>query len=253
MIEFALKAGNHELTCSLMTPPDTKANPNPALLLTFASTRQTALSEAPYDLIVQEFLAAGHSVLTFDLPNHGERIDSYGQSLEGMREAFMAGADPFATFVQDGISAIDAALARGIGTSGRIYTWGESRGAYCAIRLAAADTRVKAVAGIAPVTDWRILREFAAVQDIPQVAALSLENFAPHLSGKSVFLAIGNKDDRVSTGACIRLALKLLEGGSLAHTGSSQVELHVVESEGHTIGDAWRAAGAQFLLNLPDR
>ncbi|MBI3944179.1 MAG: prolyl oligopeptidase family serine peptidase [Chloroflexi bacterium] len=250
ILEFTTRAGNRDLVCSLMSPPGAKTNSNPALLLTFATTRQTALSEAPYNFVVQEFLAAGHYIMSFDLPNHGEHINSYGQGIDGMRNALLAGADPFTSFVQNGISAIDAVLARGLGI-GNIYAWGESRGAYCAIRLAAADARVRAVVGMAPVTDWRILREFADVRDLPQVAALSLENFAHYLSGRPVFLAIGNKDDRVSTSACVRLALKLWEGGSPTATAKGLGEVHVVESEGHSIGDPWRAAGAQFLLGLP--
>ena len=73
----------------------------------------------------------------------------------------MAGDDPFEQFVADGVAALDACLEKGIGANGNIVAYGVSRAAYCCLRLAAADPRLRAVAGPSPVTDWGILPQFA--------------------------------------------------------------------------------------------
>lgn len=244
--ELVAGSGNQQIRCSLARPDAGTMPAEPALLLSFSSTRQSALTEHPYDLAAKTFLAAGHFVLSFDLPHHGERVDRHGEGIAGMCRAFMAGDDPFARFVADGMAAIDACVQQGIGTGRRIYVCGVSRAGYCALRLAAADARVTAAAGLAPVTDWRELSEWAAVRHKPEVAALALEGWALQLGGKSIALLIGNRDDRVSTESCVRLALRLFEAE--AAVGKSASELHVVDAPGHALPDKWRVAGARYLL-----
>lgn len=235
------------LTCALAAPR-TPA-PDPALLLTFSGTRQMALGRRPYDLATKTFLDAGHSALSFDLPHHGDRIASCGEGIAGMCAALTAGEDPFAGFVADGRAAIDACLAKGIGAGG-VFAYGISRGGYCALRLAAADARVRGVSGIAPVTDWRVLKEFAHVRDRPEVEAAALDHFAPTLARRPVFLVIGNRDGRVGTHRCLHFATRLFE--SEAGSGESSIQLRVVDSPGHGLPDECYVAGAQFLLRLCD-
>jgi pimeloyl-ACP methyl ester carboxylesterase len=136
--------------------------------------------------------------------------------------------------------------------SGKIYASGVSRGAYFALRLAAADPRIKGVAGLAPVTDWRKLREFAQVRESPDVAGLALENWAASLATKPVYLAIGNRDNRVGTIACIRLAQRLLENQAVGDGAVPTIELHVADSPGHALTEDWRIRGADFLLALSE-
>ena len=115
-----------------------------------------------------------------------------------------------ALFVQHGKAVIDACLAMELGTGG-IAVCGTSRAAYCALRLAAADERIGAIAGLAPVTDWRRLHEFAAHRRRTDVAALALEHWADKLAGRALFMAIGNRDRRVGTDACVALANRIYE------------------------------------------
>lgn len=84
----------------------------------------------------------------------------HGESLLGMGRAYEAGEDPFEQFVRDGKAALSACIEGGIGSSGKIASYGVSRAGYCLLRLAAADSRVRAVAGLSPVTDWGIPEEF---------------------------------------------------------------------------------------------
>jgi hypothetical protein len=119
------------------------------------------------------------------------------------------------------------------------------------LRLAAADPRIAGVAGLAPVTDWRVLNEFAQVGSRHDLAALSLENFAARLVGRPVYLAIGNHDGRVGTDCCTRFAARLFEEESRQGLDRSRVLFHVVDdSEGHSLAPRWRRAGAEFLLRL---
>lgn len=244
--ELVVGSGDQQIICSLARPDAQTLLTEPALLLSFSSTRQSALTEHPYDLAAKTFLAAGHYVLSFDLPHHGERIDRHGEGIDGMCRAFLAGDDPFTRFVADGMAAIDTCLRLGIGAGG-ICACGVSRAGYCALRLAAADSRITAAAGLAPVTDWRVLSEWATVRHKPEVAALALEHWALDLSGKGISLLIGNQDKRVSTAACLRLGLQLFEVGS---GPTSNIEVHVVDAPGHALPDEWREAGARSLLRF---
>ena len=113
----------------------------------------------------------------------------------------------------------------------------------------AADPRITGVAGLAPVTDWRVLTEFATVRDQPEVAALTLDHWAESLANRAVFLTMGNHDTRVSTACCVRFGLRLFEAQEAGQAGKSANQLHIVDSSGHALDDKWRAAGAEFLLN----
>ena len=248
--EFEVSTDRGSLTCALASPANGEAAVEPALLLSFGGARQGALGEAVHDLAAKLFVQAGHYALSFDLPNHGDLVDKYGGGITGMCAAFVAGDDPFARFVANGTAVIDACLERGIGQPGRIFVCGVSRGGYCALRLGAADDRIGGVAGLAPVTDWRILGEFNEVKDRPEVAALALENWAGDLAGRPVYLAIGNHDHRVGTHACIGLVQALLEREEPTVAGSSAIEVHVVDSPGHGLAEEWRAEGARFLLRI---
>lgn len=234
------------LTYWLHRPVDTPVAAQ-ALLLTFSSTRQAAFYETPYDIPARVFAAAGHAVASFDLPNHGEQVNAFGQGIDGFCAAFGAGTDPFVQFIDQGRAVIDACLAQGVGQGG-LVACGVSRAAYCALRLAAAEPRIQAVSGLAPVIDWRALREFAQVREQPAVAALTLDHYATHLAGRAIFLAIGNADLRVSSAACLRFGARLLELEEAASRQNSAVELHLVNAPGHSLDEQWRATGAEFLL-----
>jgi hypothetical protein len=119
-----------------------------------------------------------------------------------------------------------------------------------ALRLTADDERIAGVAGIAPVTDWRILKEFEEVRERDDVAALALKHRAASLAGRPVYLAIGSHDHRVGTHACVDLAHAILECEEPEAEGESQLNLHVVDSPGHTLERPWRERGVRFLLNL---
>ncbi|MEZ4865062.1 MAG: hypothetical protein R3C14_27350 [Caldilineaceae bacterium] len=247
MIATGMSApGARQLTYWLHPPARSQATAT-ALLLTFCSTRQAAFYEEPQAIPAHLFAAAGHAVVSFDLPNHGAQINHFGQGIAGFCAAFCAGTDPFAQFIEQAQAVIHACLAQGIGQGG-IVACGVSRAGYCALRLAAAEPRIRAVAALAPVTDWRRLQEFAAVRDQPTVAALALEHWAAQLAGQALYVAIGHDDARVGSDACVRFVLRLLEARAAQRDQLPALQFHLVDAPGHTLADPWRRAGAEFLL-----
>jgi esterase FrsA len=187
-------------------------------------------------------------VASFDLPCHGERIDEFGEGIVGFRNAFVSGVDPFAAFVADGRAVITECIQRGWAQPHRIAAAGTSRGGYMALRLMAADERIAACAGFAPVTDWRYLSEFQGDAHRTTVANLRLARFANRLVGRRVYLAIGPADERVSTESCRRLHHELLEANAQAGFDDSHAELNLTDDPGHSMGVSGYQKGAEFLL-----
>jgi dienelactone hydrolase len=242
--EFTVQAGDRSINARLLSPAPDKLAADPLLLLTFAADRRTSLSVEPYSRTAAYFLAQGHRALSFDLPMHGERVGGFGSQIEGMRNAFVAGDDVFAKFVEEGRAVIDECIRRGWAKPGRIAVAGTSRGGYMALRLLAGDDRIAAGAGYAPVTDWTKLREFAADVDRKEVQDLRLLNFVPKMTGRHVYLAIGGQDERVGTESCRQFFDEL----SKANGNASLAEFHQTEDKGHSIGDAWYDLGRETLL-----
>ena len=249
--ELKIETPSGPLACALCQPATRSPAACSKLLLTFAGSRHSALHEAPQDIPARLWAEAGLPVASFDLPCHGGRVEGYGEGISGLCAAFLAGDDPFLHFVADGQALIDALLEMGLGGGG-IALAGVSRAAYCVLRLAVADVRVDAVAALAPVTDWRRLTEFAAVRQRADVAGLALQALAPALAGRALFLAIGNRDRRVGTDACVALAQHIYAAEAEDAQTQSRLRLHVVDAPDHTLPETWRRAGAQFLLDHMD-
>ncbi len=247
--EFAVAVGDQTLLCYLAAPePPTQVAPRPALLVSFSATRQMTLQTAPYDITAKAFTDAGHYVVSFDLPNHGDRIDEYGEGLVGLWTAHAAGADPFGRLIAQGRAVIDTCLARGWGTPDRVFACGVSRGGYCALRLMAADRRIQGTAALAPLVDWCSLSEFSAIEDKAKLARLALANWADQLAGRAIYLTVGNHDHRVDTARCLHFASRLFETADFSQPGSATIEIYINNSLGHTLNDEWAVRGAQFLL-----
>ena len=170
---------------------------HPALLITLTGSRQEALEHRDYRMVADIFLAAGHRAASFDLPNHGERVDRYGEGLAGMAAAAAAGVDVFADLQATGRALLDRCIELGLARAGGIVLNGVSRGGLAALHVMAADTRVLACAIHAPVTHLPALREFAALPDNPIVRRANAGALTDRLADRPVFIAIGAEDPRV--------------------------------------------------------
>ena len=259
--EFTVNSRGEEVTCWLVSPNPSHVRADSSLLLNISATRHYAIHDPSQSHPTKPFLDAGHHVLTFDLPHHGDRIvkDSIEETPPGtangniraMSKAFNAGNDPFDQFVSDGIAAIDACLERGVAINGKIVGYGVSRAAYGLLRLAAVDPRVSAVAGPSPVTDWSVLPEFADHADPVRTAQLHIENWTDQLADRAVYLCIGSQDDVVSTRSCVSFAMDLFDKQrSVLPEGTLLNRLHVVDTPSHSPGRYWRLDATQYLLDV---
>ena len=246
--EFSVEVRGQALTCLLAEPKE--LSDRPALLLNFAADRTTALKTEPYSITSRMFLDAGHRALSFDLPCHGDReVPCQPRGIVGFCAEWRRGVDVFAGFVDEGRAVIDALIERQLAQPGCIFVSGTSRGGYCALRLMAADARIAAAAAFSPVTDWRVLKEFAEIRDAPEIADLALTRFAGSVAGRCVWTAIGNSDARVGTDACLRFAEAVVRAEAEKRCSSSRFVLHVVPERAHQLSEYWRRCGGDYLLH----
>ena len=246
--EFSVEVQGQALTCLLAEPEE--LSDRPALLLNFAADRTATLKTEPYNITPRMFLAAGHRVASFNLPCHGDReVPGQPRGIAGFCAEWRRGVDVFTGFVDEGRAVIDALIERQLAEPGCIFVSGTSRGGYCALRLMAAEERIGAAAAFSPVTDWRVLKEFAEIRDTPEIADLALPRFAGSVAGRAVWMAIGNCDARVGTDACLRFAEAVLRVEAEEGCSSSRFALHVVPEREHQLSEDWRWRGGQYLLD----
>lgn len=216
-------AGKH-WPLAIVTPE--KVVENPAIVINIAGTIEQMLEQEPYCKTGEAFLEAGHYVATFDLPNHGELIDDYGPSLIGIAAAMRDGVNKFDHITQMGRATIDLLIERGLVAADRIYLAGTSRGALSALHVTAADKRVQACAGVAPVTFLPALREWEGDQDLPMAHEASAMALLDEVTDRPLWFAINRIDQRVSTERCAEFVQAVRAAGGTA-------ELTYLEAEGH--------------------
>src|SRR5262245_61567772 len=83
-----------------------------------------------------------------------------------------------------------------------------------------------------PVTDLLALTEFAGMEKDALTRSLTLVNSVDALARCSVWLGIGNNDQRVGTENVLRFAQRFLEAAS-AQKRPGAIELHIGTSESH--------------------
>jgi dienelactone hydrolase len=245
---FNVTTPSGTIEARLLEPDADSRVDDPALLFTFALDRDTSLTQQPYCIAAEAFVAAGHRAVSFDQPNHGSRIDADGEGIAGYRNAVVRGHDPFAAFVEEVRAVADQCIAREIVRAGRCVIAGTSRGGYMACRVLADDDRFVAGAAFAPVTDWAALSEFEADTDRDDVQQLRLTEYANQLAGKPLFVAIGTSDVRVDTSACTAFCQAVADAETTRGIPVG-LDLHLCsDSAGHSILPTWHSVGAAFLL-----
>ena len=183
--------------------------------------------------------------VSIDLPCHGTRsrpVENAG--LTGWRQRVEKGENFVAPFNARLSSVIDHLITQGITDPDRIVSSGTSRGGYLAIQFAAHDKRVKAAIGFAPVTDLRALREFRGLDDHPLTQKLSLENSAPALANRHVWMVIGDQDQRVSSDRALACA-RAMTAAMVRNT------FHLMpEPRGHTTPKGSTELAARWIQSL---
>ncbi|MDP6107819.1 MAG: hypothetical protein QGI33_05220, partial [Candidatus Brocadiia bacterium] len=147
--QHRLDVGGREVRMLLRTP--SHPVPHRALLIALTGDCRGSLDGAPYRIVPDAFLEAGHSVASFDLPNHGGLVDHHGAGLAGMAAALADGVDVFGFIGACGRTVVDAWLSGGLAVAGSVTVAGTSRGGLAALYVMAGDRRVCAGAAFAPV------------------------------------------------------------------------------------------------------
>ncbi len=226
------------------------ATPAPTLFVSAVAVDDMA-KQPVYTETGRRLAAQGWLYVALDPPCHGrdQRPDEPPQ-LDGWAHRVKAGQPLMEPFTRRCRAVLDFLVAGGYTDPRRVAAGGTSRGGFCALHFAAAEPRVRAVACISPVTNLRVLREFAGIGE-EQVRDLNVSALAEPLAGRAVWLSIGNHDERVGTDDCIAAARRLAAAGRARNPDNPvvPVELLVGPSRGHGAIEGAYELAARFLAH----
>ncbi|RBP41330.1 prolyl oligopeptidase family protein [Roseimicrobium gellanilyticum] len=171
------------------------------------------------------------------------------KSLSGWATHAKNGHDFMGPYVRNCVDVLDHLIDEGITDGKQVVVQGVSRGGFCALHFAAGEPRIQAVVGISPVTNPLALKEFSGVT-AAQVAGFSLDGVLEKMVNRTVWISIGNADDRVNSEDCIGFTRRLVATTQRLQPGLNlvPVHLHVGVSAGHRSPDDAYAKAAEFLL-----
>lgn len=202
----------------------------------------------------RQLSAKGWLYITIDIPCHGhDRRENEPGQISGWAHRVVQGEDFVTPFVKRCADVLDYLIEAGYTDPQRISVCGTSRGGFCALRLAAAEPRIRAVTCVSPVTNLLALREFEGVT-AEQAAPHSVMAFADKLAGRSIWLSMGNDDARVGTDDCIAFSRRLVTEArkQFPKQNTVPVELVVGPSAGHrAIDDAYSLAARFVAKHVP--
>lgn len=191
---------------------------------------------------------AGVLCIALDLPGEGaDRRLTEPTHLHGWRFRLDHGEDVAADLVRRASAVLNHLVARGYTDPLKVAVFGTSRGAFMAFHFAAAEPRVRHVAGFAPVTDLLVLREFQDMVDDHQTRALTASRLAARLYDRGIFIIIGSTDYRVSTHLAIQFTERVIEEAA-AHGRQPRIELHVEPADGHRSPAGSYPMAARWML-----
>jgi len=208
--------------------------PAPTLFI-LAGTIQSTLDSKYFRQCGNALAERGYLCVSIDIPCHGSQTRSdQPNGLGGWSHRAGTDDDFVAEFNARMSAVLDHLIESGATDPSKVAVCGTSRGGFLAYHFAAHDPRVKCAAGFAPATDLAALSEFKGKEQHPLVKRLSVLSQADRLAGRSVWIIIGDQDERVGTHHAIELA-QGITAASLAKKVPSRVELHVMpEPRGHT-------------------
>ncbi len=188
--------------------------------------------------------------VSVDLPAHGkQRRSDEPEGLSGWRSRIDAGDDPIAALTEQISNVLDHLIAEGYSDPARIGACGTSRGGFAVMHCAAADPRVRWIVAYAPVTDLKALEEFRGAENSPLVRKLALISQADKLAKRDIWIAIGDRDERVDTDLAIQLA-RAISGAAAKQAVPSQIELHVCPAIGHRTPEGAATQSAAWISRM---
>jgi dienelactone hydrolase len=227
--------------------PGKPAKPAP-IIFALGSTIEGVLGSSYFRQCGQFLAEKGYFTVSIDLPCHGGDVrQGEGSGLSGWKTRVGKGEDFVADITGKLREVLDCLIAEKLADPEKIAALGTSRGGFIALHFAAVDPRVKCAMGFSPVSDLAALSEFRGAEEHPLVKKLSLVNQAAALAGRSIWIVIGDRDERVGTDKAVQLA-RSLTAASLEKNISPKVDLHVIaEPRGHTVPAGYAKLGADWL------
>lgn len=241
-----IKVSNKNRTYLLKSP--THPTLRPCLLIILAMGKDKTLTKKGLRRIPDCFSAAGHYVASFDLPNHGDLINHYGQSLSGMANAISEGVDVFEEIRDTATLMINDIMKKCNHNIHAIVTSGTSRGGLAALHTMSSDRRINAAAICCPVTYLPALEEFSEIAQNKIIKKSNAEALIPKLKDRPIFITMAEKDKRVDANACFQFFAKLK-----AKCKKTYPEISIGPGESH--GKSYQSEAGQqeataFLLNI---
>jgi dienelactone hydrolase len=253
---MAVAAAQQEAPVRLMTPSGVpfamlgaKTDSPAPTLFQFAADAALSLEGKLYPLGVALRKRHGFLVVSLDVPGHGaDRRPGEPASIAAWRSRIEKGEDIAATFASRVRQVLDFLVEQRYTDPRRVYVAGTSRGAFAAFHVASADPRFRAVIAFAPVTDLNALAEFSGMAENRLVRSLGVHLSAERLAGRSLWICIGNNDNRVGTDLAIDLARRVVRS-AVAKNLQPDVELIVQSTKGHTIADDSAERAASWIAD----
>ncbi len=249
LIPFALGAS------ALIAAPAAQTDPAVQVLATKSGVRFGIWPARPAGPAPALFILANSIEETLGSPYYRQAGQFLGQEKRAQDAAGLSGwrvrcenEEDFVAEVTGRLrQVLDHLIEQKLADPVRIGALGTSRGGFVALHFAAADSRVKCVAGFAPVTDLAALSEFRGAQERPLVQRLALVRQADALAGRAIWLFIGDRDERVGTDQAIRFA-RQVTAASLARQRPALVDLLVLsEPKGHTVPAGLAEQAARWI------
>lgn len=193
--------------------------------------------EPVYTEVARLLAGQGFVSVVIEPPCHGEeRRPDEPAGLAGWRHRLDHGENVAQAFNVKARAVLDHVIALGLADPARLAICGTSRGGFLSFHFAAVEPRIKAVAGISPVTDLLALTEFKGTPADSTAEKLTLTHLVPQLIGRPVWLSIGNHDERVDTDRAIAFTRAIVQASARQSKQPGPivpVELLVVPSAGH--------------------
>lgn len=217
-----------------------------ATLFVFAGGVEDSLKRTEFNKIGQLLLDKGILCVSVDIPCHGkDSLPNEPTSLQGWRSRLEKGPSLTGEFAKRASAVLDHLVKEGYTDPKRVAAAGTSRGGFMALHLAAAEPRIGWVIAFAPVTDLRVVTEFAGMEKNQAIRDVDLAQHVGKLAGRHIWLCIGNNDLRVGTDEVIDFTRKLVR--ATKDKSPVPVEIHVMPTLGHAIHPTAHEEAARWL------
>lgn len=201
----------------------------------------------------------GFLCVSVDLPCYGQDVRAddpespEGNILKNWIARIAKGEAIMKDFTNNVSSVLDHLIREGYVDSKKVAAYGHSRGAFAALHFAAVDPRARIIAAFTPLVDLTTLWEFTDMRNHEATKSLGLIHHAEKLVDRSIWICVGNDDDRVNTDRVIAFARKVTlmtidrakAAGEYNH--ASDVEMHVFPLIGHDTHPTADEEGATWI------